>query len=289
MTAPRPSSSLGSAFAPAAICRREALDAADAALLQLLIRLRDNRYHFVTPTPATHARVVARPDYMCARTVEDVLGWSLPFDPTIIPRWVYESLKGGGMLEELSYLARSRVRVSALHDRLYLHSAYPTLSEDAVFFGPDSYRFADLIAAELDRCPAEPQSQIVDIGTGSGAGAIVAATTCPDASVMATDINPQALRLARINAIAAGVTMSFVQTSALDGIEGLIDVAMINPPYIIDDSGRAYRDGGAMHGGQLSLDLTHSAMNRLAPGGRVILYTGSAIVNGRDPLRSKSK
>ena len=96
---------------------------------------------------------------------------------------------------------------------------------------------------------------------------------------------PAALRLARINAAAAGVAAELVETQGLDGIAGAVDLVTINPPYIIDDDGRTYRDGGGMHGAQLSLDLTRAALERIAPGGRVILYTGSAILRGRDPLR----
>ena len=76
-----------------------------------------------------------------------------------------------------------------------------------------------------------------------------------------------------------------VETTGLDSVGGGIDIAMINPPYIADDGARAYRDGGAMHGGQLSVDLARNAFDRLNPGGRVILYTGSAIVGGGDALR----
>jgi hypothetical protein len=40
-----------------------------------------------------------------------------------------------------------------------------------------------------------------------------------------------------------------------------------------------------MLGARLSLDWAKAAMARLTPGGRLILYTGSAIVGGVDALR----
>jgi len=153
-----------------------------------------------------------------------------------------------------------------------------------VFLGPDSYRFANLIADELGREPVSG-GRIVDIGTGAGVGAIVAADRCPDARIVATDVNPEALRLARINAAVAGAAIEFVETSALDDVDGGFDLALLNPPYMIDEAGRAYRDGGAMHGGHLSLELAEAALPRLRPGGRIVLYTGSAIVDGTDQLR----
>lgn len=257
----------------------------DGALLALLGMLATDGYHFVTPTPATHARVLARPERQQARTIADVFGWSLLFARDLLPAAMAEALAEGGMLREVDGLCRSEVRVSSLHGRLYLHSAFPTHAADAVFFGPDSYRFADLIVAELARDPVPPGARIADICCGAGVGAIVAATACPDAEVTTTDINSKALRLARVNAAAAGVAVGTILCSGLDAVPAPLDLVTLNPPYIIDDTRRAYRHGGDLHGARLSLDLTTQALARLAPGGRAILYTGSAIVGGQDALR----
>ena len=252
----------------------------DAALLDLLHALKARAYRFVTITPASHARVLARPDRRWAHSLEDVLGWSLPFAEGAIDGEIADLLRRADALEAVEGGHRSLVRVSSLGGELYLHSAYPTDAEDAVFFGPDSYRFADLIEAELGDC----SGTLVDIGTGSGVGAIVAAKRCPEARAVMTDVNPSALRFADINAKAAGVT---VQARLADDLSALgpIQVALANPPYIVDHADRAYRDGGGMLGAQVSLDMARMAIARLAPGGRLILYTGSAIVGGRDALR----
>lgn len=256
----------------------------DPALLELLRQLKRSGYHFVTPTPATHARILARPDKARARDLRDIFGWSLPFEPALLPAGIADCLRAGGMLAEQGPLSRSRVRISTLREELYLHSAYPTTAEDSVFFGPDSYRFADLVGRALASGAGAAPIRIADIGGGAGVGAIVAAKLCRDATMLATDINPAALRFARINAAAAGVAIDTVEGSGLSGVDGHLDVAMLNPPYMLDEAGRTYRDGGGMHGGELSLDLTIEAMDRMAPGGRIILYTGSTILNGEDPL-----
>lgn len=265
--------------------RTEAASAdADAALLDLLLLLQRRDWRFVTPTPVTHARVVARRDR--AKSLRDLLGWSLPFAPGTIDPEVEALLAAADGLEPTDDrgLTRARFRISSLHGRLFLHSAYPTEAEDSIFFGPDSYRFADLVVAELPNCPSPP-GMIVDIGTGAGVGALAAAERCPTARLVMTDVNPKALRLARINAAAAGLSVETVETRGLAAVEGPIEVAIANPPYIVDDAGRAYRDGGGMHGAQLSLDMAREAAARLEPGGRLILYTGAAIVDGRDALR----
>lgn len=259
-------------------------DAEDQALLRLLRLLRERGYRFVTPTPATHARVVARADRSMARALEDVLGWSLPFAEDALDPDVLRLLQAGNAVEPIGTLWRSRVRVSSLGGRLFLHSAYPTTAQDAVFFGPDSYRFADFLRAELTAQAPPPRARMADIATGAGVGAALLGDSWPDAEIIASDLNGQALRFARINLADASRTR-FVEAPGVSGLQAPLDIISINPPFIIDGEGRAYRDGGDMHGAALSLSLATDAMSVLAPGGRVLLYTGSAIVSGKDALR----
>jgi hypothetical protein len=262
-------------------------DGEAAALLHLLRFLKDRGYSFITPTPATHARVLGRAPHRRAHDLRDIFGWSLPFDAKLPDPQLLDILKRADALEEHGHGLKSRFRISSLGADLFLHSAYPTDGREAVFFGPDSYRFARLISDELSRCPQKDGARLVDMGTGAGVGGIVAAHLCPAAEVLMTDINPVALRLARINAQAAGVAARFCLTGDFSAIDGTFDLLLANPPYIADSAGRVYRDGGGMHGGEISLMMAKQAMPRLAAGGRFILYTGSAIVNGVDALKDR--
>jgi hypothetical protein len=255
---------------------------ADGALLQLLNLLKAEEYHFVTVTPESHRRVLERPDKKVARNLRDIFGWSLPFQPETLP--FLHLLEEAGVAADCGDgLMKSLIRVSSLDDRLFLHSAYPTEAEDAVFFGPDSYRFACFLQAELSIGPAV--RRLVDIGAGAGVGALSAAPLVPGARLTLSDVNPAALRLAAINARFADVEVELVEGSGLDAVEGPVDLAIANPPFIIDESDRAYRNGGDMHGARLSLDWTLAAARRIEKGGQVLLYTGSAIVDGYDALR----
>jgi methylase of polypeptide subunit release factors len=255
----------------------------DSALLTLLQVLDAGGYDFVTPTPETHARVLARPRPDRPTSLRDVFGWSRDFSEGELPAEVVGALDlGGGLHRRRDGRLASRLRVSRLEGRLYLHSAYPTIEQDSVFFGPDTYRFGRFIRAEL--ADDGPVKRLVDIGAGSGAGAITAAALCRAGEVVMTDINPGALRLAQINAEHAGIRADAVIADGLEGVAGDIDIALANPPYIVDTQERAYRHGGSLHGGQLSLEMADGAMERLAPGGRLLLYTGAAIVEGRNPL-----
>jgi methylase of polypeptide subunit release factors len=257
-------------------------DQAEPALLELLSALDRTGYDFVPVTPATHARVVARPDKRQAKDVRDVFGWSLPFAPSILPAELLVPLDRAGLVEQADGLLKSRIRVGRVHGRLIVHSAYPTDDKDAVFFSPDTLRFADFIREELLRTPHV--KRLVDIGTGAGSGAIAAAPLVPDARLTLCDINPFALRLARINARYNGLDVETVE-GGLEAVRGPFDAAIANPPFMIDEGGRSYRDGGEMHGGRLSLDWAVEAATRLSEGGRLLLYTGAAIVGGRDELR----
>lgn len=269
------------------VAERAAATDADAALPALIAYLKARAYHFITPTPATHARVLARPDRQRAGDLRDIFGWSLPFDAVQLDASLRQMLEGAGMIEDVGERLRSKVRVSTLGPDLLVHSAYPTEDRDAVFFGPDSYRFARCIAEELRRCPEREGARLVDIGTGAGAGAIAAAHGCPKVEIVMTDINPAALRFARANAAAAGVAARFVEGGDLSGIAGALDLVLANPPYIIDPAGRAYRDGGELHGAGVALAMAGEAVPRLAARGRFLLYTGSAIVRGEDALHDR--
>jgi methylase of polypeptide subunit release factors len=259
----------------------------DRALATLVAILKASGYDFITPTPTTHARVIARKTR--ARDLRDVFGWSLPFSGDVVGPDLAELMVQAEILEQRGERFASRVRVSTLGDDLIVHSAYPTTQHDAVFFGPDSYRFASFLRAELPRLG--PYAHVLDIGAGAGAGAIAAARVMSDAYYTLTDINPHALRLAAINWVMAH--LGPVYFAVCDAIpEDLpdhappVDCIIANPPYIADAAHRAYRDGGAMHGAEISLAWAQRAAQRLPSGGAFLLYTGSAIVNGEDRLKA---
>src|SRR6185503_5795976 len=145
------------------------------------------------------------------------------------------------------------------------------------FFGPDTYRFARFLAQK-----AVPARRLVDIGCGSGAGAVVAACASGASEIVMADINPAALRLARVNATAAGMAAEIVHSDVLLDIDGTFDLVIANPPYLVDDDQRVYRHGGELLGAGLSLRIAREAAGRLNRGGRLLLYTASAIVHGVD-------
>jgi methylase of polypeptide subunit release factors len=267
------------------------MNAEDRAWLELGKWLVSQGYRFVTPTPATHQRVHARPASAEARSLTGALGWSRPFRAGALPELESRLADGGALRREQDW-CRSAIRCSTVTTgvatspdarepaALILHSAFPTLDPASVFFGPDTYRFIATVRQEL-----RPARRVVDIGAGSGAGGLAIADRAQH--MVLADINPQALRFAGINAALAGQTerVELVESDVLDGVAGEIDAVIANPPYLADRQRRMYRDGGGELGIDLSLRIVREALARLAPSGQLVLYTGSPVVDGVHPLR----
>jgi release factor glutamine methyltransferase len=95
-------------------------------------------------------------------------------------------------------------------------------------------------ALELIRDHAD--ARICDVGTGSGAIALAITANAPGAHVTATDVSPEALAIARCNAvrfeIAARVQFRLADCfEPIDKMEplGRFDFVVSNPPYIKED------------------------------------------------------
>lgn len=257
---------------------------ASLGLQQLLKELQARQYRFTTMTPASHALVNRRAGNALARDLAGIFGWSRWFEPHVLDDALFKLMQSLDLLESEGNHWRSRLRVSSLDEFLFLHSAFPALDADAVFFGPDTYRFARAINHYL-ALHKPPVRRAVDIGCGSGAGAVLLAARLPQAEVWGTDINSKALALARINGAASGCgNLHWQQGSLLDDLHGEFYLIVANPPYLVDQEARAYRHGGGEFGAALSLAIVETAIERLAVGGTLLLYTGVAIFDGHDPF-----
>jgi release factor glutamine methyltransferase len=130
------------------------------------------------------------------------------------------------------------------------------------------------------------KSLIADVGTGSGAIAVAIAKHAPGCRVIATDISPAALAVAKENAAAHGVAerIEFLQGDLLAPIPAEPKFAVIasNPPYIgegelasLAPSVRDHEPRQALIAGPTGTEvierLIPQAADRLLPGGWLIL------------------
>ena len=257
-------------------------------------------YQFTTVTPETHRRILAREPDKNANSLRVLFGWNRPLPVVNLPPAILQLAERAQLIERQGNQVTSKVRFSTLNQNIFMHSAFPTDQEDAVFFGPDSYRFVRFLMDKI-----KSAKQIIDIGCGSGVGGLALARhlkehhekdhtknfTMELENLFLSDISVRALEFARINSKIANAKMAtekppqFLQSDLFKNIPTGIDVVIANPPFIMDRQERFYRHGGQAHGSELSVRIVAEALNYLQPGGQLVLYTGTAVVNGRDIFR----
>lgn len=142
--------------------------------------------------------------------------------------------------------------------------------------------------------PGHASPLVADVGTGTGCIAISIAAQTPSANIVASDIVPAALALAKENAQAHKVTdrIEFVEGPGMGAIVNArpgarFDVIASNPPYIPDHEWDAvepnvkdYEPGSALRGGADGLDVIRPLIAEAAPllksGGLLAIETASA-------------
>ncbi|MHB8642772.1 MAG: N5-glutamine methyltransferase family protein [Gaiellaceae bacterium] len=82
---------------------------------------------------------------------------------------------------------------------------------------------------------------VADVGTGAGVIGITLAVEAPQIEVFATDINPDAVALARENAERLGVTdrVHVLQGDLLQPLPEPVDIVVANLPYIPESEARS--------------------------------------------------
>jgi len=143
-----------------------------------------------------------------------------------------------------------------------------------------------VVEATLEHFGREAKVRLVDVGTGSGAIAVVIAHALPQSQVTAVDLSPAALEVARRNAERHGVLqrMTFVQSNLLAGIDRAdFDLVVSNPPYVADGDVLEpqvfnYEPHSALYAGPTGLEvyerLIPQACKVLKPDGWLILEIG---------------
>lgn len=131
--------------------------------------------------------------------------------------------------------------------------------------------------------------RILDLCTGSGCLAILAALTFPNATVDAADISADALAVAKINVSDYGLEdrIRLVKSDVFSGLSGeRYDIIICNPPYVTTDAVAAFppeyrAEPELAHlGGDDGLDVVRRIMkearSHMTPNGTLIVEVGQA-------------
>ncbi len=162
------------------------------------------------------------------------------------------------------------------------------VSRDVLIPRPDTELVVDRTLAWLAAHGRPPRPTMVDVGTGSGCLAFTIALECPGATIVATDISPTALEVARANAARHGVAprIEWRHAPFAGDLAGAADLVVANPPYVPErDRGsleadvRDYEPAAALFAGLDGLDvirpLVPAAVRALRPGGALIMEIGA--------------
>ena len=146
---------------------------------------------------------------------------------------------------------------------------------------------AELIAdGSIDYWLGEHTRRVLDLCTGNGSLAVLAAMVYPDVTVDGADISPDALAVARINVARHGLQdrIRLIESDALASV-GRYDLILCNPPYVNADSMAALpaefraEPALALAGGPDGMDfvrrLLAQAPDHLETGGVLVLEIGN--------------
>ena len=99
---------------------------------------------------------------------------------------------------------------------------------------PRSFIAELLVEGGIDYWLKETTHRVLDLCTGNGSLAVLAAMTYPDVTVDASDISADALAVARINVEKHGLQkrISLLASDGLSGVRGPYDLILCNPPYV---------------------------------------------------------
>jgi release factor glutamine methyltransferase len=143
-----------------------------------------------------------------------------------------------------------------------------------------------LVERALEVLDGRSAPAVVDVGTGTGAIALAIARRRPDARVVATDLSPEAVAVARANASRHALEVEVLEGDLLDSVptdlRGRLDLVVSNPPYVtreeyedLPPEVRAEPEEALMGGTEVHRRLAEEASAWLRPGGWVLVEIGS--------------
>ena len=109
---------------------------------------------------------------------------------------------------------------------------------------PRSFIAELIVDGVFDGWLLESSHHFLDLCTGNGSLAVICALAYPEISVVAADISPEALAIAKINVDKHHMAdrIQVVQSDGLKDVKGKFDCIVCNPPYVCQASMNALPD-----------------------------------------------
>ncbi len=198
----------------------------------------------------------------------------------------------GALAEIIRQRIELRMPAAYLLKRAYIHGV-PFYVDERVIV-PRSYigelMFSGVFSGEDTSLIEDPSrvTNVLDLCTGSGCLAILAAGIFPDAEIDAADLSHAALEVARINIEEHGLDnrINVLQGDLFEAVEGrAYDLIISNPPYVASEEAAAFspeysHEPALAHiGGEDGLDIVRRILedvaNHLNPGGGLLCEIGT--------------
>jgi len=163
------------------------------------------------------------------------------------------------------------------------------VTRDTLIPRPETEGLVDAALAWMRNAAPRPL-RIVDVGTGTGCVAITLALECSsavDLAIVATDTSPEALLIARDNALRLGAAgVDFRIGSLLADVVPPVDLVVSNPPYVpardrdgLQPDVVRFEPHGALFAGDDGLEIIRelipAARRALVPGGALMMEIGA--------------
>ena len=193
-----------------------------------------------------------------------------------------------GRFEELLARREAREPVAYILGRRAFRTIDLEVTPDVLIPRADTETLVDVALEALAAMPIagpdpEDEPLALDVGTGSGCVALALATEDPFVRLVATDVDPGALAVARRNGARLGLArrVEFVLSDLFADVgERPFDLIVSNPPYIpadeyvaLEPNVRDYEPRLALYGGVDGLDF----YRRLVPGAALLLRPGGTL------------
>lgn len=109
---------------------------------------------------------------------------------------------------------------------------------------PRSFIAELLVDGSIDPWLSDQTRRVLDLCTGNGSLAVLAAMAWPEVSVCGADLSPEALAVARLNVERHGLQdrITLVESDGLAACPGPWDLILCNPPYVNANSMAALPD-----------------------------------------------